>query len=387
MALTQAQRNAIKANLNLDTLDTYASNPDSLIEQMTPEQLLEGLKCGPLSLEQLNYLFFLGFTATEKALAESKAYTDGKTTELANKLNFCNALSPRSGNLLQIDQQADGSCKFYYGIEAAADTANLHVSNSGNDANAGTKASPLKTKAEAFRRNKPGTAFTVHLDESHPHYWGSNEATELLSYNQSVSFIPYGDIFESAKAQNPASTIQYIRSEQLQRPQIILQSGKSFNNGGAQNEYPTLITPTQSLQKPIIFYGFTIDTTEVANLPISTLRKGFFGSAGIGGQYQFSGCIFALGNSFDLIQFGANGKVLFDACKLNKTSGTKLLVLDSGSQTTLDISGAGRVAGTPIPNSTLTYMGTSPSTEFGECLTNVTGIQTANLFCTDNIGL
>lgn len=26
---------------------------------------------------------FLGFTATEKSLAESKAYTDGKTTELA----------------------------------------------------------------------------------------------------------------------------------------------------------------------------------------------------------------------------------------------------------------------------------------------------------------
>ena len=101
MALTQAQRDAIKANLNLDTLDTYASNPNSLIEQMTLEQLLEGLKCGTLSLEQLNYLFFLGFTATEKSLAESKAYTDGKTTELANKLNFCNALSPRSGNLLQ----------------------------------------------------------------------------------------------------------------------------------------------------------------------------------------------------------------------------------------------------------------------------------------------
>ena len=88
MALTQAQRDAIKANLNLDTLDTYASNPDSLIEQMTPEQLLEGLKCGTLSLEQLNYLFFLGFTATEKALAESKAYTDGKLSE--NFTKNCN---------------------------------------------------------------------------------------------------------------------------------------------------------------------------------------------------------------------------------------------------------------------------------------------------------
>lgn len=199
MALTQAQRNAIKAALNLDTLDTYASNPDSLIEQMTPEQLLEGLKCGTLSLEQLNYLFFLGFTATEKSLAESKAYTDGKTTELANNLNFCNALSPRSGNLLQADLQPDGSCKFYYGIEPPANLANQYVDPvNGQDTNNGSRASPLRTIARALDNLPTGTRASVHLHEDAIHYLKSSERRAL---DKTVWFYTYGSDTDNAQAQ------------------------------------------------------------------------------------------------------------------------------------------------------------------------------------------
>ena len=198
MALTQAQRDAIKAALNLDTLDTYASNPDSLIEQMTPEQLFEGLKCGILSLEQLNYLFFLGFTATEKALAESKAYTDGKTTELANKLNFCNALSPRSGNLLQADVQPDGSCKFYYGIKPPANLANQYVDPvNGRDSNDGSRASPLRTILRAIDNLPTGTRAAIHLHEDIVHYLKSSER---ISLDKDIYFYTYGPDTDIAQA-------------------------------------------------------------------------------------------------------------------------------------------------------------------------------------------
>ena len=198
MALTQEQSDAIFAGIDLNAIDDYASNPDSLIEVMSNEDYKQGLKCGTLSLEQLNYLFFLGFTATEKALAESKAYTDGKTTDLANKLNFCNALSPRSGNLLQVDQQPDGSCKFYYGIEPPADLANQYVDPvNGNDSNVGSRASPLRTIIEAIDRLPAGTYGSIHLIDNAVHYWTSANRRYI---DQVISFYPYGAATDSAQA-------------------------------------------------------------------------------------------------------------------------------------------------------------------------------------------
>lgn len=205
MALTQAQRDAIKVDLNLDTLDTYASNPGSLIEQMTPEQLLEGLKCGSLSLEQLNYLFFLGFTATEKALAESKAYTDGKTTELANKLNFCNALSPRSGNLLTVDTQPDGSCKFYYGLTAAQGEYYVDAEN-GSDSNVGTRAEPLRTLHRAVSLVPQGTTnVQIYLRGDQTHYVRSSQ--RILSITSEFGIRSYSETNDAIQiAWNETST-------------------------------------------------------------------------------------------------------------------------------------------------------------------------------------
>ena len=262
MALTQAQRDAIKAALNLDTLDTYASNPDSLIEQMTPEQLLEGLKCGTLSLEQLNYLFFLGFTATEKALAESKAYTDGKTTELANKLNFCNALSPRSGNLLQADVQPDGSCKFYYGVEPPADLANQYVDPvNGQDSNVGSRASPLRTIIEAIDRLPTGTNGSIHLIDNAIHYWTSSNRRYI---DKVVRFYPYGSATDSAQAawdaiisswpwygwqNSPRATIQfqYDESRGASEPGKYFGLCMNVNNGMTVHfNGINLVTPNQA---------------------------------------------------------------------------------------------------------------------------------------------
>lgn len=175
MALTQARRDAIFAGIDLNLIDDYASNPDSLIEVMSNEDYKQGLKCGTLSLEQLNYLFLAGFLSTQKALAESKAYTDGKTTELANKLNFCNALSPRSGNLLTVDTQPDGSCKFYYGLTAAQGEYYVDAIN-GSNSNVGTRASPLRTLRHAISLVPQGTTnVQIFLRGDQTHYINSND--------------------------------------------------------------------------------------------------------------------------------------------------------------------------------------------------------------------
>ena len=61
----------------------------------------------------------------------------------------CKMVSPDAGNLIQCRPNGH-----YYGIEAPADTRNLYFDPAtGNNSNAGTKASPLKTMDEGFRRN------------------------------------------------------------------------------------------------------------------------------------------------------------------------------------------------------------------------------------------
>ena len=72
MALTQAQIQAILSGINPADMDGFASNPDSVISTMTAEEFKQGLECGTLSLEDLNYLFLYGFLATQKSLEVSK---------------------------------------------------------------------------------------------------------------------------------------------------------------------------------------------------------------------------------------------------------------------------------------------------------------------------
>lgn len=198
MALTQAQRDAIYADIILGNLDDYASNPDSLIEFMSSEEFKQGLTCGQLSLENLNYLFAFTMLSIQKALAESKAYAEGLTTALANALNFCNALSPRSGNLLQVDQQPDGSCKFYYGIEPPADLANQYVDPvNGQDSNVGSRVSPLRTIIEAIDRLPTGTNASIHLIDNATHYWTSSNRRYV---DKVIRFYPYGAATDAAQA-------------------------------------------------------------------------------------------------------------------------------------------------------------------------------------------
>ena len=328
MALTQAQRDAIKAALNLDTLDTYASNPDSLIEQMTPEQLLEGLKCGTLSLEQLNYLFFLGFTATEKSLAESKAYTDGQTTELANKLNFCNALSPRSGNLLQADVQLDGSCKFYYGVEPPADLLNQYVDPSiGVDTNPGTRALPLRTIKKAVGRILGGTYGNIYLQESEVHTVKSSEAWK----NANINFYSYGPGCDVLIADNAMRSCNWSFYGAKIAPKARIQ----FNH--------TSLTASGKLAGRCIgvgagnictFYGIDFNTAfGGTDLYIGSGWEAGLGSnlggSGDGQTYRFFDCTATINDGY-LVAFMENTSVSFTRTQIVKI-GNGFAMLNQGN--------------------------------------------------------
>lgn len=191
MALTQAQRDAIYADIILGNLDDYASNPDSLIEVMSSEEFKQGLTCGQLSLEKLNYLFAFTMLSIQKALAESKAYAEGLTTALANALNFCNALSPRAGNLLTVDTQPDGSCKFYYGTVAGAEIANLYIDAvAGDDDALGTRAAPMKTIQAALARGSAGVQRYIWLKELQTHIVYTDKPAVLRGGQLNLN--PYG---------------------------------------------------------------------------------------------------------------------------------------------------------------------------------------------------
>ena len=195
MALTQAQIQAILSGINPSDMDGFASNPNSVISTMTAEEFKQGLECGTLSLEDLNYLFLYGFLATQKSLEVSKNYTDSQISERAN---FCNALSPRSGNLLQADVQPDGQCKFYYGIEPPADLANQYVDPvNGKDSNVGSRASPLRTIMKAIDRLPSGVKATIHLIDNATHYFPSSQRKYL---DKSIFIYPYGATTDVAQA-------------------------------------------------------------------------------------------------------------------------------------------------------------------------------------------
>lgn len=198
MALTQAQRDAIKANLNLDTLDTYASNLDSLIEQMTPAQLFEGLKCGTLSLEQLNYLFSWLYP-TEKHLPSLKLTLMAKQQNLQISLIFAMRFHHVQAIYLKLRFSLTVLAKFYYGIEPPANLANQYVDPvNGRDTNNGSRASPLRTIARALDNLPTGTRAAIHLHEDAVHYLKSSERRAL---DKTVWFYTYGSDTDNAQAQ------------------------------------------------------------------------------------------------------------------------------------------------------------------------------------------
>ena len=259
MALTQAQRDAIFAGIDLNAIDDFASNPDSLIEIMSNDDYKQGLKCGKLSLEQLNYLFLAGFLSTQKALAESRAYTDA---QIDSKANFCNILASDSGQLLQYRPQPDGTCKIFYGVTPPANLQNQYVDPvNGDDSNAGTRASPLRTIARAMGNLPEKTRGNIHLIDNAVHYAPSSTRQSL---HKDITLYPYGAATDAAQAawdtdasgwpwfgwQNaPKFTVQFV----YDNVRGVAEPGKMLGIGWLNEEGSTLtiyggrlISPQQS---------------------------------------------------------------------------------------------------------------------------------------------
>jgi hypothetical protein len=215
MALTAAQRQAVYDAINLGALDNYASNETSLIEEMTPAQIKQGLTCGTLKLEHVNFLFLRAMFAAKKAEDESKTYTD---SQIQNAKYKCSWKSPREGNLIVLDAQPDGSCLPYYGVIAEDSILNLFIdSAAGDDSATGTRASPMRTIRAALARGSAGVNRTIWLKELQTHIVdASNPATlrggelRIYPYGANVDNLPpvIGDYDWSSQAGKAlASTI------------------------------------------------------------------------------------------------------------------------------------------------------------------------------------
>lgn len=120
-------------------------------------------------------------------------------------------LSEDDGNLLE--ERKNG---LYYGIKPPKDTSNLYVSSSqGDDKNAGTKESPLRTINEAFKRNRANQHFRVNLYEDDIHEWRASWG-DKRQYTYTME--PYGPVATRTFENNPTNSIGWVRSKELKRP-------------------------------------------------------------------------------------------------------------------------------------------------------------------------
>lgn len=324
MALTQAQRDAIFAGINLNAIDDYASNPDSLIEIMSNEDYKQGLKCGKLSLEQLNYLFLAGFLSTQKALAESRAYTDA---QINSKANFCNILASDSGQLLQYRPQPDGTCKIYYGIEPPADLLNQYVDPStGDDNNSGARASPLRTVARAVNRIKAGTYGNIYIKEDQVHLISSQSAWN----NADISIFSYGPGCDSLIAAGAMVSCNWDFYGAKIAPKATIQ----FNY--TTTEATGLLTGRcigVGSGYSMSFSGINFITTTQSGLYIGSGWEAGVGSAlggNAGGQsYSFIDCTMAINEGY-IVGFMPNTSITIDRTEMNKV-GSGYFMKDQGN--------------------------------------------------------
>lgn len=291
------------------------------------------------------------------------------------------AVSPDNGNLIGLRNNG-----LYYGIEAPADTRSLHVHPNGDDAAAGTRAAPLRTIGEAIRRNQAGQRYTIHIyegdGEAAVHEWRSSfpSATGHL-----MTIQPYGARFTAAQQQNPAGSIEYLRSEQVLRPVINFISDKRTSTG---HENPAVYgnSPTQdAVRFNAVNLNFDADTPDN---PIQGggLFEQFFGGRDAALVMEFIGCVInsPRANYYAAVT-GRTSSFLFDACMIHNAPEHRLLRIMAGT-VSLQVRSAGRVAGTPSQGNTqtgtpttLTTMATNALGEWGQAFTGVTGVVQGNV--------
>lgn len=139
-------------------------------------------------------------------------------------------LSEEQGNLLSA--RKDG---LYFGVVAPPDVANLYVDAlTGNDSNAGTRVSPLKTIQEALSRGEAGITRTISLKEKQTHFVGSGNAFDN-SVNFSIiplrggiiTFVPYGDELDAIPTPQYSGVGKYANDEYMDKQPVIAIHPKS----------------------------------------------------------------------------------------------------------------------------------------------------------------
>ena len=284
--------------------------------------------------------------------------------------NTIDAISNDNGNLLQ--WRADGA---YYGIEAAPNTSNLYFDPvSGNNANAGTKASPLKTMDEGFRRNNIGTGWTAWLAEGKTHEMRSSWGNFA---GQSVTMRPYGSNYDAVYVNNPPSSVSWTRSAEITGARVKWISDKQASDGSedARSISSTGNTPTYTITS----FAITHDTTDVAEHPISSFAFSFVNGLNI--RLLIVGGGFVTGNSF----YFANAKNSNLSARLSNvlvdsSNGTRLIMLDN-TVNSIFVEQEGGAPGTVIPgsNGALTWRKSSTKAEVLALVAGQTGIITGNL--------
>ena len=313
-----------------------------------------------------------GLKAAIDAIVDSDAQTlsVGASGVTISNGNTVEVISDDSGNLLQ--WRADGA---YYGIEAPANTSNLYFDpDTGSNSNTGTKASPLKTMDEGFRRNNTGTAWTAWLAEGKTHEMRSSWGNFA---GQPATMRPYGSNYDSVIVNNPPSTANWVRSAEITGARVKWISDKQASNG---SEYALCInsngnTPASTISS----YAITHDTTDVAEHPLSLNYSSFVN--GIDIKLDIVGGGFVTGNSFYFAN--ANNSTLTATLSnvlVDSSNGDRLFLLEN-TVNSIIVEQRGGAAGTVIPdsNGALTWRNSSTKAEVLACVAGQTGFIAGNL--------
>lgn len=262
------------------------------------------------------------------------AASDFSNDDTNNKGGIKVKLSPDDGNLLQ--KRNNG---LYYGIEAPPDTRHLYVSSStGSDSNKGTRAEPLQTIREAFRRNNVGTRFTIFLHEDDEHEvrgsWG------FFATRKGAEIYPYGPVLDSINRRNPVGSWVKWLSTELKRPVIKAVADGSIRFEGRDVEVFGM-AESNSVDIPISFYGITIDTSATADLPVILQRNSLINSRSVESSFvRMVGCDVILGDSFFFFNSRGPSSLYVQGVLVNADKGNKLINLDATSALNINIIGS-----------------------------------------------
>lgn len=225
-------------------------------------------------------------------------------------------LSPDTGNLLQ--KRNNG---IYYGIEAPPDTRNLYVSSSmGDDSNRGTRAEPLKTIREAYRRNMVGVAFTVHLyeDDTHPIHgsWGA------FMNGKRGGWRPYGTAYDDAARRVYPGSGQIAYSKEVRMPTVKVVYDGTFRHGTTDYARANFLRDLSPVGGQQSFANIVFDANSDSPYPLLNLfHTAWFGWDTMCPDLFFAGCHFITKNNTAIIAVGKAASVQFNWCSFDNSNG------------------------------------------------------------------